>query len=233
MIDYCGAVGGITIGKGNRSTQRKPASVPLCPPQIPHDLTWVRTRAAAVGRRRATNPTQLWHSHDILKCNRLSRQGQWVRLAVRTAVLMNHVTHQEVSQSALHIHLRRLLLKGRTDVVVCCVYFRNEIVLYLSKHRESSLCALCRRGLKFWFVFKNRTSEFLAELVLIKSVTDGSVSAISEVKSQRRIQCSGGPISNACVVHSEEHFHFFLVRVTAIKLSYSHFCTSFPLTIVI
>jgi hypothetical protein len=23
--------------------------VPLCPPQIPHDLTWARTRAAAVG----------------------------------------------------------------------------------------------------------------------------------------------------------------------------------------
>jgi hypothetical protein len=28
--------------------------VPLCPPQIPHNLTWVRTRAAAVGSRRLT-----------------------------------------------------------------------------------------------------------------------------------------------------------------------------------
>jgi hypothetical protein len=28
--------------------------VPLRPPQIPHDLTWVRTRAAAVGSRRLT-----------------------------------------------------------------------------------------------------------------------------------------------------------------------------------
>jgi hypothetical protein len=27
------------IGRGNRSTQRNPAPVPLCPPQIPHDLT--------------------------------------------------------------------------------------------------------------------------------------------------------------------------------------------------
>jgi hypothetical protein len=35
--DY-GAVGGIIIGRGNRSTRRKPAPVPLCPPQIPHDL---------------------------------------------------------------------------------------------------------------------------------------------------------------------------------------------------
>jgi hypothetical protein len=51
--DY-GAVGGMRIGKGNRSTRRKPAPVPLCPPGIPHDLTWVRTRAAAVGSQRLT-----------------------------------------------------------------------------------------------------------------------------------------------------------------------------------
>jgi hypothetical protein len=43
--DY-GAVGGMGIGRGNRST--------LCPPQIPHDLTWNRTRAAAVGSQRLT-----------------------------------------------------------------------------------------------------------------------------------------------------------------------------------
>jgi hypothetical protein len=46
--DY-GAVGGMRIGRGNRITRRRPAPVPLCPPQIPHDLTWVRTRVAAVG----------------------------------------------------------------------------------------------------------------------------------------------------------------------------------------
>jgi hypothetical protein len=48
MIDY-GAVGGMRIGRGNRSTLRKPAPVPIRPPQIPHDLTWDGTRAAAVG----------------------------------------------------------------------------------------------------------------------------------------------------------------------------------------
>jgi hypothetical protein len=35
--DECGAVGGMIVRR-NRSTRRKPASVPLCPPQIPHDL---------------------------------------------------------------------------------------------------------------------------------------------------------------------------------------------------
>jgi hypothetical protein len=36
------------IGRGNRSPRRKPAPVPLYP-QIPHDLTRARTRAAAMG----------------------------------------------------------------------------------------------------------------------------------------------------------------------------------------
>jgi hypothetical protein len=42
------------IGRGNRSTRRKPAPVPLCPPQIPHDLTRPGTRAPRVGSRRLT-----------------------------------------------------------------------------------------------------------------------------------------------------------------------------------
>jgi hypothetical protein len=50
----CGAVGGMKIDRGNRSTRRKPAPVPLCPPSIPHDLTWARTRAAALLSQRLT-----------------------------------------------------------------------------------------------------------------------------------------------------------------------------------
>jgi hypothetical protein len=50
--DECAAVGGMRIGKQNLNNGRKPAPVPLCPPQIPHDLTWVRTQAAAAGSRR-------------------------------------------------------------------------------------------------------------------------------------------------------------------------------------
>jgi hypothetical protein len=47
--DEFGAVNGMRIGRGNRSTPRKPTPVPLCLPQIPHDLTCARTGAAAVG----------------------------------------------------------------------------------------------------------------------------------------------------------------------------------------
>jgi hypothetical protein len=49
--DECGAVGGMS-DSGNRSTRRKPAPFTLCPPQIPHDLTWARTWASADGSRR-------------------------------------------------------------------------------------------------------------------------------------------------------------------------------------
>jgi hypothetical protein len=37
----CAEIGGMKIGRGNRSTRKKPDPVPLCPPQIPHDLTLV------------------------------------------------------------------------------------------------------------------------------------------------------------------------------------------------
>jgi hypothetical protein len=33
-----GEIGGMMIGRRNRSTRRKPTPVPLCPPQIPHAL---------------------------------------------------------------------------------------------------------------------------------------------------------------------------------------------------
>jgi hypothetical protein len=47
-----GEIGGI-IGRGNRGTRRKPAPVPLCPPQTPHAAR-MRTRAAVVGSQRLT-----------------------------------------------------------------------------------------------------------------------------------------------------------------------------------
>jgi hypothetical protein len=52
--DDCGAIGGMKIGRGNRSTRRKPAPAPVCPPQIPHDQTRARTPGRHGGKP-ATN----------------------------------------------------------------------------------------------------------------------------------------------------------------------------------
>jgi hypothetical protein len=51
-----GEIGGM-IGRGNRSTRRKPAPVPLCLPQTAHAAR-TRTRAAAVGSQRLTAELQ-------------------------------------------------------------------------------------------------------------------------------------------------------------------------------
>jgi hypothetical protein len=49
-----GEFGGMKTGKGTRSTRRKRAPAPLCPPDIPLDQTQARTRAAALGSQRLT-----------------------------------------------------------------------------------------------------------------------------------------------------------------------------------
>jgi hypothetical protein len=48
-----GETDGMMIGRRSRSTRRKPAPVPLYPPQIPHAAR-TRNRAAAVGNQRLT-----------------------------------------------------------------------------------------------------------------------------------------------------------------------------------
>jgi hypothetical protein len=49
-----GEVGGMNgYGRGNRSTRRKPAPTPLCPPQVPFASPG-RERAPAVGSQRLT-----------------------------------------------------------------------------------------------------------------------------------------------------------------------------------
>jgi hypothetical protein len=56
MIDDgdCGAFGGKKIGRGSRSTRRKPVPVPLYPPQFPDNLTRAGTWATEVGNQRLT-----------------------------------------------------------------------------------------------------------------------------------------------------------------------------------
>jgi hypothetical protein len=55
LADYDnGEIARIMIGRGNRSNRRKPAPLPLCPPQTPHAAR-TRTRSAAVESQRLTS----------------------------------------------------------------------------------------------------------------------------------------------------------------------------------
>jgi hypothetical protein len=66
MMDKYGIVGEMRTGRGNRSTWSKPAPVSLFPPQIPHDLTWVRTRAVEVETTYLLTINSNFSSHSTL-----------------------------------------------------------------------------------------------------------------------------------------------------------------------
>jgi hypothetical protein len=66
-----GAIGGIKIGRGNRSTRRKPAPAPLCPPQNP---TWPDPGSNPGPQRWEASdwPLELWRGpHTTLNVSRL------------------------------------------------------------------------------------------------------------------------------------------------------------------
>jgi hypothetical protein len=63
-----GEIGGM-IGRRNRRTRRKPAPVPLCPPQTPH-ASWTRARDAAVGSQGLT-PLELRHGPNRTNCKKI------------------------------------------------------------------------------------------------------------------------------------------------------------------
>jgi hypothetical protein len=53
IVSAPGDYDGEMISRGNRSTRRTPAQMPLCPPKTPHAAR-TRTRVAAVGSQRLT-----------------------------------------------------------------------------------------------------------------------------------------------------------------------------------
>jgi hypothetical protein len=96
------------IGRENRSTRIKPALAPLYPPQIPHNLTRARTRAAVVGSRRLT-AWAMARSDSTVKCTTISGLIAWVTWPFewgfwwknRMFLRSNRVNPQHLLQAAL------------------------------------------------------------------------------------------------------------------------------------
>jgi hypothetical protein len=82
-----GEIGGM-IGRGDRSTRRKPAPVPLCPPQTPHAAR-TRTLVAAVGGRRLT---ALSYGTVNLTCYFTHTLSLLLLLVIKTKKLMSSLT---------------------------------------------------------------------------------------------------------------------------------------------
>jgi hypothetical protein len=145
--DY-GAVGGIRIGRWNRSTRRKPAPVPLCRPQIPHDLTWDRTRAAAtVGSQRLTawamaRPSFISNLHEFAPCilTRIwlynIKPNKWECFEDVPEISLSHIfSHREASYIYSKILLYPILLQKYFSQSSCTRSLRlvGSVLIYVRK----------------------------------------------------------------------------------------------------
>jgi hypothetical protein len=143
MIDEgdCGAIGGMKIGRGNRSTRRKHDPAPLCPPQIPLDQTRAWTQAAAVGSHLSKSKPYEKHSVwsvrwagralGILVCDMCRR----LKLKAQTLQLL-----QKVQENYLHRRYRCAVdvllwtmtvtaLIGRASVTRLLLTFRVKFLI--------------------------------------------------------------------------------------------------------
>jgi hypothetical protein len=89
------------IGRGNRSTRRNPAPVPLCPPQTPHAVR-TRTRAVAVGSQRV----RLWAACGV--CGGQSGTGSGF-LRVLRFPMPDHSTNFSIIIITRGWHIRPLV----------------------------------------------------------------------------------------------------------------------------
>jgi hypothetical protein len=97
-----GEIGGM-IGRANRSSRRKPALVPLCPPETPHAAR-TRTRAAAVGSQRLTAELR----HDQSEQNTI-----WVNRVLNNTVLWDITLCDQLKVNRRFGRTYRLNFQGR------------------------------------------------------------------------------------------------------------------------
>jgi hypothetical protein len=116
----CGAIGGMKIGKGNRSTWRKPAPVPLCPPQITLDQTQDWTRATAVESQRLTAWAMAW---PIMKLSMYIMPPETIAMAYLKVPAVSNA-NTETSQTLDIITLILLeYLSWRLWNLVCILFY--------------------------------------------------------------------------------------------------------------
>jgi hypothetical protein len=128
MIDNgdCGAIGGMKIDRGNRSTLGKHATAPLYLPQIPHD----QTRAAAVGSQRLTALSS-WVAAQLVA----SEEG------LSSMKLVSYLFQRSVSELWKYFNLYVLSNITRANFI-----FLNSI------SNKSDWC--CDRGVAFFFILR-------------------------------------------------------------------------------
>jgi hypothetical protein len=153
--DY-GAIVGMKIGRGNRSSRKKPAPAPLCPPQIPHDQTRALTRAAVVGSQRLTKDWSVYsyepavgvmlHYSFPSECNvKCPLMSEWnVTHSVGVEVILLTLLCLRVKHHVplgLRVKLRIPLYWVLNAYRVIMYYKQDELQLYF--HFKLTLFSLC------------------------------------------------------------------------------------------
>jgi hypothetical protein len=159
-ISECEAVGGMRTGKGNQSTQRKPAPVQLCPLQFPQDLTWDWTWTVVVGQwaapdymlTRCCNPED--HNVMLHFCNLHSKKR---RKFCATKVALN-----DLEWSKLKWY--RMILNYCLDFQVTHIAFSWTVdvlrynVIFSPKHQ---CCEYSIANNTFWVTLPYSVSSFI------------------------------------------------------------------------
>jgi hypothetical protein len=152
----CGENGGMKIGRGNRSTRRKPAPAPLCPPQIPHDQTRARTRTAAAYMH--TRAYEVWKFCDkirTLDCMAV------VGVEVLTSVVMKSaVFWDETPCSLLEVNRRfgrtcRLHLQGQKIIRAKCQRENKPQAELSVDFQQSTWPCVPEDGILVWLLLQN------------------------------------------------------------------------------
>jgi hypothetical protein len=102
------------FGRGNQSTRRKPAPVPLCSPQIPHNLSWARTRAVAVGSWRLTAWAMAWHLWFVVNALKLESTAiiitECYKLKIKIKIsIQDFMSICDFTTSALTVFVKNLV----------------------------------------------------------------------------------------------------------------------------
>jgi hypothetical protein len=106
MIDEgdCGAIGGMRIWQGKPKYSEKTYPSATFPPQIPHDLIWDRTLAAAMGSQRLTAWAMAWRRSDLTRNFFASVQlnGPSVHQLLKLSLEMQEVPSTPTAHSQCH-----------------------------------------------------------------------------------------------------------------------------------
>jgi hypothetical protein len=145
-----GEFGGMKIGRGKRSTRRKPAPAPIRLPQIPIDHSLARTQAAAVGSQRLTAPALARPAYYLNFRNTYRRlfpykEEVWFWAAVERSLFEFQkwvgCTEwlQVVRNTCTYWHAIRILRKCKTNWKFLEFFKKNTDILFKSSKSSDML----------------------------------------------------------------------------------------------